>query len=170
MAAKNLLNPAPYYYTKRGILVIVKATYTSDSFGWLSKWKSVPVDVLSSQAIQVHDTLLTWGAVNRPHILLSEHGVVLNWLSLLCPKLFNQLHQIFQLLKNNYQTINSLTYFSSCASFLRVPSLSANMFSRFAINSFNLSIKFAYKFARSCREAFWSISSYTRVFWVSKSP
>lgn len=40
-----------------------------------------------------------------------------------------------------------------------MPSLSANMFSRLAMSSLSLSIKLACKLAKSCKEAFVSISS-----------
>jgi len=67
-----------------------------NSLCWLSKRQAVPVHIVSPHAAQVHDSLLATGAVDRPHILLGEHGVVLDGRALLCLELLHQFVQLFQ--------------------------------------------------------------------------
>lgn len=52
------------------------STYPSDAFGGLPKRKSIPIDLVGTQPIQISDSLLTTGTVDWPHVLLSEHGFV----------------------------------------------------------------------------------------------
>jgi len=69
---------------------------SSNALGGLSKWQSVPVDVVSPHSTQVNNALLTAGTVNRPHILLGKHRVFFLRSALLCLKLLHQLMQLFK--------------------------------------------------------------------------
>jgi hypothetical protein len=53
-----------------------KGDYLCDAVSWLTEGQFVPVDHVDTHSIQVLYTSLAWGAVNRPHMLLSEHRVI----------------------------------------------------------------------------------------------
>ena len=50
--------------------------YLCDAVSWLTEGQFVPVDHVDTHSIQVLYTSFAWGAVNRPHMLLSEHRVI----------------------------------------------------------------------------------------------
>ena len=113
-----------------------------------SEGQPVPIKVFRSHRIQILDSLITACTVNRPHILLGEHRFIACALKPARLQSFDHLVKLFQLHPSKGNA-NKLTAFSYWASFLRVPSLSANMFSKLAISSFSRSISAVDMFVRS---------------------
>lgn len=90
------LDAVVHVHTCRSQELAEPLTVPSDTLGWFSEWQSVPIDVLSSKAVQVDNALLTAGAVDWTHVFLSEHRVILDRSALVRLQIFQQLVQLFQ--------------------------------------------------------------------------
>ena len=58
-------------------------TYARNSLTRLPEWKSLPNMIVNGLAEKVDNTFFATGAVDRPNVLLGEHGTLLLWLLIL---------------------------------------------------------------------------------------